>query len=222
MKKIIAMAVTAITMLSATFALNLELGGRGYLGTNFNNESTSTEMANQVKQINLNSNLDYGFGAFANISVFGPLGVLGELDLTKGTTSINSALDNKTQSYEVWTLDVPLMAWANFGNRFVLGLGAGVNFSFDLQSGSLTDLYNQTKKNASDNLFRTGFVAGTDVRIYLTEHFGLVASGRFIMDFDKKEVPVTVYGKDTGESYPTIEFSRRSLYGGIGCVVKLF
>ena len=91
-----------------------------------------------------------------------------------------------------------------------------------LQSGSLTDLYNQTKKNASDNLFRTGFVAGTDVRIYLTEHFGLVASGRFIMDFDKKEVPVTVYGKDTGESYPTIEFSRRSLYGGIGCVVKLF
>ena len=43
-----------------------------------------------------------------------------------------------------------------------------------------------------------------------------------VKDVPEKEVPVTVYGKDTGESYPTIEFSRRSLYGGIGCVVKLF
>ena len=43
-----------------------------------------------------------------------------------------------------------------------------------------------------------------------------------VKDVAEKEVPVTVNGYDTGHQYPTIEFSRRSLYGGLGIEWKFF
>lgn len=230
MKKLITLAAAALLIAGSAFALDFEIGGRFFMGTNLGN-SEITDLAsgdasakNKLKDINLDSNLDYGFGVYSNFALFGGLGVQGELNLTKGSASIGGlASGAKADDYSVWTLDAPIMLWANFDLwRFTIGAGAGVNFSFDLQSGSFKDLYGQVSSNAKDNMFRTGFACGTDAKFYFTEHLGLVASGRFIMDFSKKEVPVKVEGIEAGASYPTISFDRRSLYGGLGLEWKFF
>lgn len=227
MKKIIALAIAAVTFVSASFALDFEIGGRFFMGTNLGSftfdaiQSNTDTAKEQLKDTTFDSQLDYGFGAYANFALFGGLGVQAEADLTKGSASIKGL--SKAEKYEVWTLDMPVMVWANFDLwRLTIGAGAGVNFSCDLQSGNLKSLYSQTAASAKENMLRTGFVCGADAKIYITKHLGVVASGRYIMDFAKKEVPVTVNGYDTGTAYPTIEFSRRSLYGGLGIEWKFF
>lgn len=227
MKKIIALAIAAVTFVSASFALDFEIGGRFFMGTNLGSytfdaiQSNTDTAKEQLKKTTFDSKLDYGFGAYANFALFGGLGVQAEADLTKGSASIKNL--DKAQKYEVWTLDMPIMVWANFDLwRLTIGAGAGVNFSCDLQSGNLKSLYEQTAANAKENMLRTGFVCGADAKFFITKHIGIVASGRYIMDFAKKEVPVTVNGYDTDHQYPTIEFSRRSLYGGLGIEWKFF
>jgi hypothetical protein len=232
MKKLIALAVAAATMVSAAFALDLEAGGRFFLGTNLGsstlgevgNDVTDESVKDALKKINLDSQLDYGFGAYVNFALFGGLGVQGEANLTKGTATINGLATGQTASdYEVWTLDLPVMLWANFDLwRFTIGGGVGVNFSMDLQPGSLKELYAESLANAKDNAFRMGLAVGLDAKFYFTKHLGLVASGRYIMDFNKKEVPLNVNGVDTGAKYPTLEFTRRSLYGGLALEFKFF
>lgn len=230
MKKIIALAVAAVTLVSASFALDFEIGGRFFMGTNLGSytfdavQGTDDTAKEELKNINLDSNLDYGFGAYANFALFGGLGVQGEANLTKGSASVKGLAAGKTaDKYQVWTLDMPVMLWANFDLwRLTIGAGAGVNFSCDLQSGNLKSLYEQTTANAKDNMLRMGLACGADAKVYITKHLGIVASGRFIMDFSKKNVPVEVNGYDTGAAYPTLEFSRRSLYGGLGLEWKFF
>lgn len=231
MKKLIALAVAAATMVSAAFALDLEAGGRFFLGTNLGSstlgevsEDADDDVKEALKNINLDSQLDYGFGAYVNFALFGGLGVQGEANLTKGTATINGLASGKTASdYEIWTLDLPVMLWANFDLwRFTIGGGVGVNFSMDLQPGDLKSLYNQSLANAKDNAFRMGLAVGLDAKFYFTKHLGLVASGRYIMDFNKKEVPLNVNGYDTGAKLPTVEFTRRSLYGGLALEFKFF
>lgn len=227
MKKLIALAVAAVTLVSATFALDFEIGGRFFMGTNLGKTTlleVKNDPSNELTNINLDSALDYGFGAYANFALFGGLGVQGEANLTKGSASLKGLVSGKkAEKYEIWTLDLPVMVWANFDLwKFTIGAGAGVNFSCDLQSGGLKSLYNQVSLNAKDNMFRTGFVCGADAKFYFTKHLGLVASGRFVMDFKKKDVPVSVENTDSSISIPTIEFSRRSLYGGIGLEWKFF
>ena len=227
MKKIIALAIAAVTFVSASFALDFQIDGRSFMGTNLGSytfdaiENNTDEAKDKLKDTTFDSQLDYGFGAYANFALFGGLGVQAEADLTKGSASIKRL--DKAQKYEVWTLDMPVMVWANFDLwRLTIGAGAGVNFSCDLQSGNLKSLYEQTSANAKENMLRTGFVCGADAKFFITKHIGIVASGRYIMDFAKKKVPVTVNGYDTGHQYPTIEFSRRSLYGGLGIEWKFF
>lgn len=229
MKKLIALAVAAATMVSAAFALDLEAGGRFFLGTNLGS-STLGENTDQgslteaCKNLTLDSQLDYGFGAYVNFALFGGLGVQGEANLTKGTATVNGLATGTTASdYEIWTLDLPVMLWANFDLwRFTIGGGVGVNFSMDLQPGDLKSLYNQSVANAKDNAFRMGLAVGLDAKFYFTKHLGLVASGRYIMDFNKKEVPIEVNGVTTDYHYPTVEFTRRSLYGGLALEFKFF
>lgn len=222
MKKLLALAVAAVTLVSASFALDFEIGGRFFLGSDFDKQASFKEIGTSATAVKLDSSLDYGFGAYANFALFGGLGIQGEVDLVKGSTSLGS-LNSNAIKYDVWTLDVPVMAWLNLDLwRFTIGFGGGANFSFDLQSGNLKSMYSQTSANAKDNAFRMGIAAGADAKFYVTEHLGIVASGRFIMDFKKKEVPVVVEGYSTGVTYPTVEFPRRSLYGGLGLEWKFF
>ena len=70
--------------------------------------------------------------------------------------------------------------------------------------------------------FKVGICAGVDGKFYLTNHLGLVASIRYVMDFQKNEVPIIVGEIETGASYPTVEYTRKSLYGGLGLEWKFF
>jgi hypothetical protein len=115
-----------------------------------------------------------------------------------------------------------------------IGFGGGVDFSMDLNRNEsyLSQIQNETQKQkaaaASDGLAKMAFawIVGVDTKFYLTDHLGIVASARYIMDIKKKEVPVTVgVGQaeiNTGYTYPTVEYGRRFLYGGLGVEFKFF
>lgn len=221
MKKLIALAVMAVTMVSAASALDFELGGRFFLGKDIANDASFQNMGTQTADLNLTSDLSYGFGAYANFALLAGMGVQAEANLVKGSYAVSDAAESKAQSTLI--LDVPAMLWWNI-KIWRLGVGAGVgpNFSFDLSSGDTKGMSNQAAELAKNNAFKIGLSAGADAKVYVTKHVGIVGSGRFVMDLSKKEVPVVVSGYDTGVTYPTVQIARRSLYGGLGVEWKLF
>ena len=211
MKKIIAMACTALLLLSASFALDFEIGARGILGRNLDGGSFEDNY-NAAKQ---DKTFDFGFGAYANFALFGGLGIQAEANYVN--SSITFVNNNAEQvKYAMHILDLSPMVWLNLDLwKLTIGFGAGPNFEIPL--ASLSDIQNAKKQD-----FTVGLIGGADVKFYFTDHLGLVLSGRFIMDWAKKDVPITVYGYNTGTSYPTYEFTRKTLYGGLGLEFKLF
>lgn len=211
MKKIIALAVAAVTLVSSTFALDFSLGGRAILGTNIAAESSIEET---VTGLSLDSAFDFGGGIYANFALLGGLGVQAEANIINSTVSYKNGGVESTKS-QTLQLDVPLMVWLNLDLwKFTLGFGAGPNFGTTLKAlDEVTTL--------SKDSFKMGLAAGVDLKFYITNHIGLVASGRYIMDFKKDERSIDVAGTDVG-SYPTIEYTRRSLYATLGLELKLF
>ena len=212
MKKIIAMAFTAVLMLSATFALDFEVGARGILGRNLDSGSFSDNL-NAAKE---DKTFDFGFGAYANFALFGGLGIQAEANYVK--SSITFVQDGAQDvQYAMHILDLSPMVWLNLDLwRFTIGFGAGPNFEIPL--ASIGDIANAKKQD-----FTVGLIAGADAKFYFTKHLGIVLSGRFICDFNKKDVPIEVNGYEIpGAEYPTYEFARRTLYGGLGMEFKLF
>ena len=143
-----------------------------------------------------------------------------------GARVIIALEDNKVADYESLVMDVPVMLWLNLPIwKLSLGLGAGVNFSTELnRSVEGSAGYVQQIK---ENQFKMGFVAGADFKIYFTKHLGLVMGGRYIIDFNKTTVPLVGDG-DTGIGAvdelerPSIEFTRKNLTGGVGLEFKFF
>lgn len=225
MKKIIAAIVMTVCMVSATFALDFEVGARGNFGRNLSTDmdSTWTEIADTTME----TPFEFGFGAYANFALLGGLGVQAELNLTKSKIQFNNPTisnpDYTTYDYDTWLLDVPVMAWLNLDLwKFTVGFGAGVNFAFDLNAGSLSEVYEETKSLVKDNVFKMGFVCGADFKFYITNHIGLVLDARWIIDFQKKTATYDTGTPIGGIDYPTIEFQRNSFYAGIGLEFKFF
>ncbi len=215
MKKIIAMACTAILLLTAAFALDFEVGVRGILGRNLDGGSFEDNL-NSAKQ---DKTFDFGFGAYANFALFGGLGIQAEANYVK--SSINfQAKDpdtNKYKSvpYELHTLDLAPMVWLNLDLwKFTLGFGAGPNFSIPV--ASLGEV-----KNATKDQFTVGLIAGADFKFYFTDHFGIVLSGRYITDWTKKNIVLEGYGQTVDTGIPEYSFNRKTLYGGLGLEFKL-
>lgn len=210
MKKIIAMALAAVLMVSAASALDLEFGGRAILGRNLDSGTFKENMA-AAKQ---DKTYDFGFGIYGNFALFGGLGIQAEANYVK--SSITFAKEGKEEvQYDMHTLDLSPMLWLNLDLwKFTIGFGAGPNFEIPL--ASLGDI-----KNAKKQDFTVGLIAGADFKFYFTEHLGLVLSGRFVTDWQKKDVPIEVNGYNTGSSYPSYEFTRKSLYGGLGLEFKI-
>ena len=236
MKKIIALAIIAVSMVSASFALELEIGAKVIGGQNVADGSTA---ADTVKSLNSDSHFQYGGAAYLNFALFGGLGLQLEPTIIKGSVSFKGEADGSTTAettpYDALTLDVPLMVWLNLDLwKLTIGFGGGVDFSMDLNRNEsyLSQIQNETQKQkavaASDGLAKMSFawIVGVDTKFYLTDHLGIVASARYIMDIKKKEVPVTVgVGQaeiNTGYTYPTVEYGRRFLYGGLGVEFKFF
>ena len=146
--------------------------------------------------------------------MFGGLGIQAEANYVK--SSITFAKEGKEEvQYDMHTLDLSPMLWLNLDLwKFTIGFGAGPNFEIPL--ASLGDI-----KNAKKQDFTVGLIAGADFKFYFTEHLGLVLSGRFVTDWQKKDVPIEVNGYNTGSSYPSYEFTRKSLYGGLGLEFKI-
>ena len=148
--------------------------------------------------------------------MFGGLGIQTEANYVNSSmTFVKDGAD--TVKYSMHILDLSPMVWLNLDLwRFTIGFGAGPNFEIPL--ASLGDI-----KDAKKQDFTVGIIAGADAKFYFTKHLGIVLSGRFICDFNKKDVPIEVNGYQLGDaSYPTYEFARRTLYGGLGMEFKLF
>lgn len=220
MKKFITLAVMMTSLLSSSFALGLSVGVTGFLGSDIAENTATTEIANEVKNVTLDTNLNYGFGLYGNLAILNGLGVQVEANLTKGSTSINGLTEGTVSDYDTWILDVPVMLWDNFTfGPIAVGLGAGVNFSFDLASGDMSSLFSQAKASYSNDNYRTGFAGGANVKFYLGDNLGIVAKGLFIADFDPKTVELSVEDYASGET-PSISYTRRSLYGAVGLEYK--
>lgn len=224
MKKIITSIIIAMTMVVSSFALDFSIGAKGVLSTNLDPES-KVSFKDTYTNLKTNPVFDGGFGVFANFALLGGLGVQAEANFI--TSNVNFALeDNKVVDYESLVMDVPVMLWLNLPIwKLSLGLGAGVNFSTELnRSVEGSAGYVQQIK---ENQFKMGFVAGADFKIYFTKHLGLVMGGRYIIDFNKTTVPLVGDG-DTGIGAvdelerPSIEFTRKNLTGGVGLEFKFF
>ena len=224
MKKIITSIIIAMTMVASSFALDFSIGAKGVLSTNLDPES-KVSFKDTYTNLKTNPVFDGGFGVFANFALLGGLGVQAEANFI--TSNVNFALEeNKVVDYESLVMDVPVMLWLNLPIwKLSLGLGAGVNFSTELnRSVEGSAGYVQQIK---ENQFKMGFVAGADFKIYFTKHLGLVMGGRYIIDFNKTTVPLVGDG-DTGIGAvdelerPSIEFTRKNLTGGVGLEFKFF
>lgn len=236
MKKIFAVAVMALFMVSASSALALEAGAKFVAGQNVADGSSAKET---VKSINADSNFEFGAAAYLNFALFGGLGVQIEPTLIKSNVSFGGNVQNGgatmtvNQDYDVMTLDIPVMVWLNLDLwKLTIGFGGGVDFSMDLnRDASFSDVaaaVQEKAKAAAEDASKTSFawIVGADVKFYITKHIGIVGSARYIMDINKKDVPINVtvadYEIPTGASYPTIEYARRFLYGGVGLEFKFF
>ncbi len=222
MKKIITSIIIAMTMVVSSFALDFSIGAKGVLSTNLDPES-KVSFTDAYTNLKTNPVFDGGFGVFANFALLGGLGVQAEANFT--TSNVNFALEeNKVVDYESLVMDVPVMLWLNLPIwKLSLGLGAGVNFSTELnRSVEGTSGYVQQIKESQ---FKMGFVTGADFKIYFTKHLGLVMGGRYIIDFNKTTVPLV---EETGIEAvdklerPSIEFTRKNLSGGVGLEFKFF
>lgn len=222
MKKIITSIIIAMTMVVSSFALDFSIGAKGVLSTNLDPES-KVSFKDTYTNLKTNPVFDGGFGVFANFALLGGLGVQAEANFT--TSNVNFALEeNKVVDYESLVMDVPVMLWLNLPIwKLSLGLGAGVNFSTELnRSVEGTSGYVQQIKESQ---FKMGFVTGADFKIYFTKHLGLVMGGRYIIDFNKTTVPLV---EETGIEAvdklerPSIEFTRKNLSGGVGLEFKFF
>lgn len=211
MKKIIALAIVAISMVSASFALDFSIGARGIAGMNLDPAESVNDATNKVEK---DAVYDFGFGVNANFALLGSLGLQGEANFITSKGKFNDLTNNKTTEYDTILMDMPVMLWLNLDLwKFTLGFGAGPNFSATLNE------YSEIK--AMSDRFKVGICAGVDGKFYLTNHLGLVASIRYIMDFQKTSVPIVIEGYEAG-SYPSVEYTRKSLYGGLGLEWKFF
>lgn len=211
MKKIIALAIVAISMVSASFALDFSIGARGIAGMNLDPAESVNKASSNVKK---DAVYDFGFGVNANFALLGSLGLQGEANFITSKGKFDDLTKNKTAEYDTILMDMPVMLWLNLDLwKFTLGFGAGPNFSATLNEYSEIE--------AMSDMFKVGICAGVDGKFYLTNHLGLVASIRYIMDFQKTSVPIVIEGYEAG-SYPSVEYTRKSLYGGLGLEWKFF
>ncbi len=234
MKKIIAIAVAAITLVSSTFALDLEVGARGILGKTFTNDMKA--LGEEFKGVNINTPMDYGFGVYGNFALFGGLGIQAEVNVMKGGVEFTGEkIDKNTANkenikkteFEQWLIDVPVMAWLNLDCwKLTIGFGTGVNFSFAMDpTTDIQKIKDDVKGIYGDKNFTVGLVTGADVKFYLTDNLGIVLSGRWILNFEKTtaKYPIEIAdGIGTEVELPSIEFKRNAIYGGLGVEWKLF
>ena len=215
MKKIIAMAIAAVCLVSATFALDFEIGGRGILGYNM---ALDSDLKTETSKAIAENVFDAGFGLYANFALFGGLGIQAEANYIQSSMNFKEQASGKKSEYEIRTLDLAPMVWLNLDLwKFTIGFGAGPNFSIPISTSLKSDLASAKKDD-----FQMGYIAGADFKFYFTKHLGLVLSGRFIGEFDKRNVTVEAYNQSVDTGIPEFIPKRKTVYGGLGVEWKFF
>ena len=217
MKKIIAIAVAAVVMASSTFALGLGVGGKAIIGRNVAEGET---VKGALKSAATENQFDFGGSLYVNASILGGLGAQLEANVINSSVNFTATKSDgerpETIKCDTMLFDIAPMVWWNIDFwKLRIGLGAGPNFSITVNKPS-------ELKGAKQDDFTTGLCAGADVKLYLTDHLGIVVSGRYVGEFNAKTNEITVAGYGTGETYPTYTTKRQTLYGGIGAEFKLF
>ncbi len=211
MKKIIAMAIATICLVSATFALNFEIGARGILGYNM---ALNSDFKTEYSEATAGKVFDSGFGLYSNFALFNALGIQVEANYIQGSKDFNNKSTGETTPFAIRTLDLAPMVMLNLDLwKFTISLGAGPNFSIPITNTLTGDL-----KAAKSEDFKMGLIGGADFKFYITDHLGIVLSGRYIGEFNERKI--TVYNVET----PYTEYipSRKTVYGGLGVEWKVF
>ena len=215
MKKIIAMALAAVCLVSASFALDFEIGGRGILGYNM---ALDSDFKTEYMKAKDSKVFDSGFGAYANFALFGGLGIQAEANYIKSSMDFNVQGSEKESEYAIRTLDLAPMVWLNLDLwKLTIGFGAGPNFSIPISTTLKSDLASAKKDD-----FQMGYIGGADVKFYFTKHLGLVLSGRFIGEFEKRNVQIEAYNQSVDTGIPEFIPKRKTVYGGLGVEWKFF
>ncbi|MCR4630370.1 MAG: hypothetical protein K5786_01940, partial [Treponema sp.] len=136
MKKIVAIAITSVLLISTTFAFGFGVGGKGTLGMNF---GANDSIADSFSNITRDTAFDAGGGLYAYLSFLPFLGVQAEANLISSSVSFASAESGEVQEYEQLLLDLSPMLWSVYDFWIMqLAFGAGPNFSIAL--AELSDL----------------------------------------------------------------------------------
>ncbi|MCR5062006.1 MAG: porin family protein [Treponema sp.] len=193
MKKILASLILLAGVVSTAPALSLAVGGRGFLGGNLQTDDSGLD------------GFMCGLGAFLNLDLIGGFGFQGEVNYVANQISTGSNSVTFTH-YEI--LDFPLYVWYNLKlNPIVLGAGAGINFSN----------YPGSEVEAKGSFANVGLAAGANLKVYVSEHFGIVLGATGVFDF----FPTIVKTENTENNSTTYTFSdadyrRKSIYGSLG------
>ena len=126
MKKIIAMAVAAVCLVSATFAIDLEIGARGILGYDLKEGEIKDQAIKAIEE----KKFDFGGGAYAHFALFDGLGVQLEANYINSAVNFSKGSEDPVK-YDMHTFDIAPMFW--FGGKLgKIGIsgGLGPNFSF--------------------------------------------------------------------------------------------
>ncbi|MCI5605991.1 MAG: hypothetical protein SPE59_02395 [Treponema sp.] len=204
MKKLLAVAVMAVTMISSTFALNLSVGVKGLAGAN-----VGTNIVENAQKISSDTAFIYGAGAYIDFSIFGPAG------FQIGANFSNNEVTTDDGSFTNYLLDVPVMLWADFKIGPVgIGAGGGLNLSFVVDSISKDSVVS----SVTSNVFNYGITAGANAKFYPKKFFAIVVGATYVLDISPTKItPASVV---SGE--PLLTFNRGILSGNLGVEFKLF
>lgn len=197
MKKLLAAFIVIAGIVSTAPAINLAVGGRGFLGGNLQTDDSGLD------------GFMCGLGAFVNLDLIGGFGFQGEVNYVANQISTGNSSITFTH-YKI--IDLPVYVWYNLKFKPVeIGGGVGINFSN----------YPGSEVEAKGSFSNFGFAAGANVIFNVSEHFGIVLGATSVFDFFPTVVKTENHeNNSTTYSFSESDYRRKSIYGSLGLEYK--
>ena len=187
MKKILALALTALVAVSSTFALDMSIGLKGIVGGD-NSSPKGT---------------DLGGGIDINLNIWKGLGVQIESNII--TSKITGTGSEGLTLQDNLNVNIPVIAWYNMDfTHFGFGTGLGVNCSL---AGKHTEV--------QSSAFKMGLAAGANVRWHITPNVALVLGATGSLDCFPT-LTKTQNGTSSTYKFIQSDYTRNSIYESLG------
>ncbi|MCR5062733.1 MAG: PorT family protein [Treponema sp.] len=244
MKKLIALAVSALLFISSTFAIDISVGGRGNLnfglGTTLYGETDESLKILEawVKllggKVSKGGNVGGGFGVYGNLVFMNDpvkLGVQPEINLNfnNGYHFKYSLFGNSARvSYGVQSIDIPVLVEVGIpiNEKFEVAFGIGPQFSIPF-GPTATMATSDTATSSKEGTIKYkakgvnfGMVFDAAGKFFVTEKIGLVGGLRYNLDFTPTKIETSVTSGNVSVSVVEKVFTRRSLNIGVGAEYK--